>query len=272
MTLTGYLKVTRPPLLILGVVASLGLLSWNGQLHTDPLRSVLIVCTVASANLGWTLRNEVSDIHIDRIKKPSRPLPSGDADYYTVAGFSFLILYISLGFNAWLGIFYHWAYFMGLLGHAGAWVYNCVRKDLVGNICMATTYGVAAFLSLYPHHLLFCIPWSLFTIAHNLNNQHQDWKADQEAGSYTVPQQLGAPKTFALSWGLLTVACVLFFHIFKNTGYYPLLFFMVVTVTTMVSSMSMLLHRRTAHYIVEYVARGLGRALLIIGFLAMLAV
>lgn len=253
---------------ILGLVASIGLLNWSGQLWT--FKALLIVATVFFGNLSWTLANEYYDIDVDRVNKPWKPLPSGDVSKHRVYLLSYISIWISLFANTALAIFFDWMYLLGFLGHLTSGVYNMFRKDLFGNVCMATTYGTGAFLSLYPHQLLFCLPFALFTLAHNLNNQYQDFKAEQTAGVVTVPQQLGKLKTYYFAEFLLLTALVLLVRMFNETSYNPLLLFMAVTITTMISTSSMLTEQKKAHWIIENVARRLGRFLLLVGFLTML--
>lgn len=268
MTLLGYLRVLRLPLAILGLVASVGLLNWSGQLWT--LKAPFIVATVFLANLGWTLANEYMDMETDKINKSWKPLPSGQVNENIVQIMGSLFIFFSWISNVILGFFFNPIYLVGLLAHIPAFIYNCVRKDLFGNVCMAVTYGVAAFLSLYPHNLLFCLPFALFTMAHNLNNQYQDLKAEETVRVVTVPQQLGSQETYWLSQSLLTISFLLFLRIYQDTEYIPLLIFLAVTVTTVISTVSMLIEQKKAYYIIENVARRLGRLLLLIGFLTML--
>lgn len=267
MTLIGYIRVCRPPLMVLGAIAPISLYFWTHRLLD--IRGLLIFLTVFSGNLGWTLANEYMDVDTDAINKPEKPLPSGEVDQIDVARLMGVLIFLSWIFNVCLLLF-HPIYLIGFVGQATSFMYNVVRKDLFGNICMATTYGIGAFLSLYPHYLLFCLPFAMFTLAHNLNNQYQDFEAEQTAGVVTVPQQLGVGKTWYLSWSLLCFALGLFVNIFRTTGYPPILMFLAVTVTTMISTLSMSMEKETAYWVIENVARRLGRFLLIIGFLTMI--
>lgn len=272
MNVYGYIRVCRPPLLFLGVIASLGLLSWSGNLFSSPVQSLLIVATVATGNLGWTLQNEIWDEDVDAIKKPSKPLPSGEVTFDNVASLSFFMFLASIFCNLALSVLFGAVYLWGYLAHFTSFVYNHLRKDLVGNISMAVSYGLAAFISLFPHHLLFCVPWSLLTVAHNLNNQHQDLEADRQAGSYTVPQQIGRISTFILTIFLLAMSLLFFVYLYFETDYKPLLVFITVCLTLMFTTFAMTsyMSKEAGWSIVEYVTRGLGRVLLIIGFLAMI--
>lgn len=269
MTLKGYVKVSRPPLLILGFLGSLGLLSWSGTLQADLAKAVLIVVTVGLVNWSWTLWNEYCDMEVDRVNKPWKPLPSGEVTKKNVWTLAFFLFLWSISCNAVLAFNFGWIYLIGFLGHLTSFVYNIVRKDLIGNVCMAFTYGLAAFISLYPNHLLFCFAFALLTLAHNVTNQVQDVKAERTMGITTIPTQLGKMKTYYLTEILLLISLYLFSYMYSVTYYEPLLIFATATLTTMLAGLSVILEKK-AYRLVENLARRLGRLLLIIGFATML--
>ena len=54
MGLVDFIKVSRPTLLVLGVLASLGLLNWAGHIRVDPVRSFLTALLVFLVN--WAVQ------------------------------------------------------------------------------------------------------------------------------------------------------------------------------------------------------------------------
>lgn len=273
MGLLGYIRVSRPPLLFLGLIASLGLLSWSGHLLEDPVRSWLIVLTVFLGNWGWNLINELWDKDADRINKPWKPVPSGQVSEQNVLGLAANLVLGSFLINVWLVLHYDYIYTIGVLAHVTSFVYNTQRKELVGNICMVATYGVAAFMSLYPNHLLFALGFTLLTLAFNCNTQFQDWQADKAAGVQTLPQQLGTMGTYWLTEILALLVLFIFLRIYLDTGYGPLLVFIATVLSVAISAYYMPhseINRERVDWMIENLTRRLGRILLIIGFLWMI--
>lgn len=273
MGLLGYIRVSRPPLLFLGLIASLGLLSWAGHLREDPVRSWLIALTIFLGNWGWNLVNEVSDKAADSVNKPFKPVPSGQVSETDVLGLACSLILTSFLINVWLALNYDCIYTIGALAHLTSFVYNTRKKELVGNICMAATYGIAAFISLYPNHLLFALGFALLTLAFNCNTQFQDWQADKAAGVRTLPQQLGKMGTYWLTEILALFVLFVFLRIYLDTGYGPLLVFIATVGSVAISAYCMPtseIKRERVDWMIENLTRRLGRFLLIIGFLWMI--
>lgn len=273
MGLLGYIRVSRPPLLFLGLIASLGLLSWSGLIIHEPVRACLVVLTIFSANWGWNLINELFDKTADSVNKPWKPIPSGQVMEDNVAGLAFTLIFLSFFINVWLFFHYDYIYAIGGLAHLTSLTYNALRKDLWGNLSMTATYGLAAFISLYPNNLLFALGFALLTLAFNCNTQFQDRKADRAAGVRTLPLQLGNMETYRLTVVSSFLAAVIFTVIYSTTFYEPLLIFIVIMVFAIVSASSMVLsetNEKRADLLIENLIRRLGRILLIIGFLWMI--
>lgn len=275
MGLLGYIRVSRPPLLFLGLIASLGLLNWAGHLRQDPVRSWLIALTIFLGNWGWNLINEVYDKEADSVNKPHKPVPSGQVSERNILGLAANLILTSFIINVWLGLHYDYVYFVGGLGHLTSLVYNTGRKDLVGNICMSTTYGIAAFMSLYPSHLLFVLGFALLTLAFNCNTLFQDWQADKAVGVQTLPQQLGTMGTYWLTQILALLVFFIFLRISLDTGYGPLLVFIATVISVAISAYCMPyseIKKERVDWMIENLTRRLGRTLLIIGFVWMLCI
>jgi len=269
MGIIGYAKVLRPPLLLLGAVASLGLLKWSGQLETDMVKAFLILLMVFFGNEGWTIYNELHDKEVDRVNKPWKPLPSGQVDELTVFSLVVACLSVSILANCLLLLFYSNFYTLFVAFHISAWIYNAKRRDVLGNMCLGICYGLMALVCVYPSHLLFPLAFGLFTIAHNVNQQFQDVEAERTRGVVTLPQQLGTWMTFYVTECLIALSLVAFGKLFSETGYLPLSLFLVTTAIVAFSTLSMLGERRRAHGVVENLVRRAGRLLLLVGFVWM---
>ena len=265
--LVDFVKVSRPTLLLLGILASLGLLKWAGHIQTDPLRTVLTALLVFLVNWAWTLFNEIRDRKLDRVNKPNKPLPSSKVSSLRVYQVFFTLFCFSVGLNLFMIIYYGWVYAIGLLGHLTAFSYNVGRKDLLGNICMATTYAIACFLSLYPHHLLFCLAFFFFTFGHNIIQQFMDLPAEKAVGIVTVPMQFSDLGAWTLTEFLLFFSLVSFSTLYTQTFHMPLLIFITANIGTAFSAYSIIWGK---HEKIGKITLKLERALLLVGFFAML--
>jgi len=56
----GYLKVLRPPLMILGLIAPLSLYLWSHK--TIDFRGILVITAIFTGNLGYTLLNDLKSL------------------------------------------------------------------------------------------------------------------------------------------------------------------------------------------------------------------
>jgi len=262
--------VSRPPLLILGFLASLGLLNWTGALRLDPVKSAFIILSVGLANWGWTIYNELHDRKVDAINKPYKHLPSGQVDHYNVTLLFFFLIGLSLMSNIILTWKYGAVYIVGFLFHMTAFVYNSGRRDLLGNIFLGFTYGLFAFLSLYPDNLVFSLSFALLTLAGNIANQIQDLRAERAAGVLTLPQQLGKWGTWFFTEAVLSLSFVLFLKMFIETRGPHLLVFLAATAAIAFAACSSIWESKT-EALVENLFRRLARLLLMMGFAIMLS-
>jgi len=267
LTLMGYVKVTRPPLTVLGGIAPLALVLWAGK----PLvwEGLLIVLAVFFGNMGYTMLNEVMDVETDAKNKPWKPLPSGQADLEKVLTASMFLIGFSLASLIVLSLFFNWFYMIGVLGLLFSHIYDVLRKDLLGNICMSGAYGIAALMSLYPKYLEFSLAFFLFTFAFNLAVQYQDLEAEKTVGVVTAPQQLGKNGTFLLGFNLSGLSSALFIDLFIKTSYTPLIFFAIAGVLCLVSIIG-ILYVDPGSRVQELLNRYLARISILVGFISMI--
>lgn len=236
----AWYQITRPALTLLGVLASLALLKWTGQLWTDPVRSVLIVMLVFSANLTWNIYAELRDRKLDRIANPQRPLPSGQLSSPTVYKVWAALFMFSVPLNFVLIGLYGPAYLVGLLGHWAAFTYVGGRKDLIGNFLMGVSYGAAAFISVYPYYLLFSAAFLLWSTGYNIIQQSQKFEGEQAVGILTVPIQFGDVSMLFITEATLTCSLIQYVWLYTETHYIPILMFTACNIMTMLAGYSII--------------------------------
>jgi 4-hydroxybenzoate polyprenyltransferase len=257
-----YFVLLRPPLLVLGLVAPLGLLRWSGKLGT--LEDLLILLTIFLSNASFNVLNELHDIEVDRRKKPSKPLPSGRASLRSAKILTSALLASSLPPAVLLSILSPRYVPMIVLGYTSGMIYNATRKDLVGNFFMGLAYGTASLMCLYPipEATTFSLAFALFTVGHNIMNQVQDLEAEKGL-VVTVPMQIGVRGSLWLSRALSFTALFLYSVILVATPKLSLGLMCVPSVCVIASTV------RTNEKSIEGLVRITGRALLLVAFLVM---
>lgn len=260
MTLLGYVKVTRPPLALLGVIASLSLLRWSGA---DTLKTVLVSLTIALGNIGWNMANELHDVQADAWK-PWKPFTAKQVDPRIVRLVSNTLIFSSITMGGVILVkLYGIVYALSFLGHGFSFVYNMVRKDLAGNLAMSGAYGVAATLSLYPEHLFFVFGFMYLTLGFNLLTQWQDQPYEEKVKVKTAAMQLGDHGVSSLSVALCIGACYVFLVLPLGIAKLP---FIATAIAVILGSSAVFLKKRG---LVEVFCRYLARLMLILAFLTL---
>lgn len=269
ITLLGYVRVSRPPLLLLGFLASISLLTWSGNIQ-DTTKAILIVSAIGIGNWGMNILNEVHDEPVDRVNKAYKPCPSGQVNMDVCRRLGWLLVLISCVLSAMLTSFYG-IYVVAFFGLLMSYVYNFLSRDILGNLAMSTAYAVAAFMSLYPKHLLFVLSFFILTLTFNLLTQFQDRSAERTKGVVTAPLQLGDRRTGQVVIILSLVGMFLQIQLLQ-ASYVPMsVFFLVFAVLGSVgTSVISLSDEKKRFQIIENGCRRLGRLLLIVGFGLML--
>lgn len=271
MTLKGYFKAFRPPLFLLGWLAPIALLKWAGGLYS--LKGLLIVLGVGLSNWCWTAYNEYSDVDIDKVNKSWKPCPSGMVDMGRLLRIILILLSLSCMCLAYLSFYVDPVYFLGFPMQFTAFIYNHGRRDLIGNLAMGTTYGLAAFLPLYPNHLWFPLAFGILTISGgNIPVQYQDWVAERSGKRRLIFDQIGVKWSAVFASALTFICYNVFMYETTVTGYFPLFFFFLYAFMTLVSDISMAsrVSEETKYIIIEWMNRRLGRISLLLGFIFML--
>lgn len=263
--LWAVVQLYRPPLLVLGFLASYSLLLWTGQ-ETPGLKPVLVIFAIAFGNLAFNTFNEYFDRWTDAVNKPWKPLPSGMVSPQLALWSAVAFLNVSAICTVLLSALYDVFYLIGFVGYACAAVYNVLRKkDLVGNAFMAATYGIAALMATYPEwpHMLFAAPFTLYTMTVNILAQWQDIEADRASGLVTAPIQLGRRLLpFCLSLSAVGITCFTWLYL-----YFRRLFLLLCVAAYSVVVPSGYCVAKGDRQLFEWVWRRIGRLLLIVAFL-----
>jgi len=208
--LNDWIKLFRPPLLILGFLASFSLMYYTGKWGS--LESILILLSIGFGNMYFNLMNEIMDVRQDRINKPWKPLPSRKIDIMVAREISDYLLLLTLTLVLILIILDRF-YLIAIIGFIGGYVYNVFsRRDIIGNVALCTTYTVAAYMSSYPYLLDFAVAFGLTTMAFNIGVQIQDMEADKIAGVKTIPLQIGSGNSRILAFIILSITFLLSFE------------------------------------------------------------
>jgi len=209
MSAIDYLKLLRPPLLFLGMLAPYSLMVYYGKWGTQEAWYILLA--IAFGNCAFNVFNEIADRNVDRVLKPWKPIPSGKVDVPSA---------LLIAFLSWIASYYfllhlEWTYIcLGVLGYLGAFVYNVMQvRCVLGNLALGFTYAVAAYMATYPHGLEFVVPWMLLVMGFNIAVQVQDVEGDRRVGLRTVPVELGVGNAKILSSVLTVIAALLFLRL-----------------------------------------------------------
>ncbi len=222
----SWLRLCRAPNLIL-VFLSVMVGGFMGGF--SPLWRILIAGLSASLVAGGgNVWDDIFDLRIDRVNRPSRPLPSGDIDLMGVLRLASLLFLGGLGLSLLLGLE---AIFLALLSFLLLLFYPLFsrRKGLVGNLVISLLSG---FAFLYggiavgnPQGAL--IP-ALFALLYHLGRELlkdiEDREGDRAGGKTTYPLVHGlnaSLRLVTLSFGGLI--CLTFLPFLLNIYHLPYL-------------------------------------------------
>jgi len=246
-----YLKLLRPPLLFLGLLAPVSLMrffhSWDWY----------VLGAIFFFNASFNVFNEVFDVETDRINKPHKPLPSGEADIGKSLLLAFLLSYIGLVFLVSLPTE---KALLGFIAFVSGAIYNLFKeRGTIGNLCLGSTYGLAAYISSYPNGLIFSTAFGLLTIFFNIGVQLQDLDAEKKAGIKTFPMYFSL---YSLAY-ILTLLLVIILEL--------IIFSEVPIISKIIFSIAAFSVAKGIYYgEYELFIRIFGRGLLILLFLSLL--
>jgi geranylgeranylglycerol-phosphate geranylgeranyltransferase len=227
--LIAYLQLIRPGNVIIATGAVLvGALS-SGRGPGEP---VWLACLVAGLiTAGGNVINDVYDLEIDRINKPSRTLPSGRADRRPAAILGATLLLCGVIISPALG----WRGFLIALAVALLLVaYSARLKGTIlwGNLAVSAAAGLAFVYggiaarrvapALIPAGFAF-----LFHLGREILKDAQDVAGDRAEGARTLPAAAGVGE--ALGWaGLFFILLIAASPVPFLAGWYSLVYLIMV--------------------------------------------
>ncbi len=230
--MTSYLELTRPlNNLITALAVFIG--AWIAGLtgYMDKLFFALLSASFISA--GGYVINDYFDLEIDKINKPSRPLPQGEIRPRSALVFSFILFMVGIFFSLFIK---NIALILAIMAIALLILYSFKfkRTPLFGNLVVSFICGLAFIygglvgrdfrLSLIPAGFAF-----LFHLGREIIKDIEDIKGDISSGAQTLPVVSGINLSLLLTTivfsGLLFLTIIpYYFKIF------PLLYLIIVLV------------------------------------------
>lgn len=233
MKLTSLLKITRPINVIITfisiIVAAIICHSESFSIQNVLLAAFSATLTAASGNII----NDISDIEIDKINRPMRPLPSGKITIKEAYVLISTLIFISL-FLAFLISFP--VFIIVIVSHLLLFLYSKYLKriPLLGNITVAFLTGlVFIFGGVVVENPNTAIIPAVFAFLINLIREvvkdMQDIEGDINSGVKSIPIQLGFKKSkFIILF--LTLTLILLTNYPFITKLYNIEFFIVVMI------------------------------------------
>ncbi len=208
MSLKQYIKIARPANLLL--VASVVLIAAT---LFDPFPNfwtfiLAVLCPVLITAAGNTV-NDICDIEIDRINKPSRPLPSGDLNIERAR--VFMVVMFILGNLAGLLLGF-WSLFISLFVATLLlfwYAYRLRHIALVGNIvvsflsALTFLFAAQAFGDLKLGYVPFLLTFIL-SLVREIVKDLEDMDGDKAHDSKTLPVIIGETPTRVIA-GIISV-------------------------------------------------------------------
>lgn len=244
-----YISLARPFTLIpplLGIISG-AVCAWGSVHNPDPARAVTlpVLLTVALGSLSASFLNAASnainqiyDVEIDRINKPSRPLVTGElspAQGWKATWIWYLLAIIPTWwvvvypYNRWSEKFfaplaYHECFFIYVAGMLFTFVYSAPafgrtkKHPILANLTIAIPRGCLLKVAGWSMvaHVFSLEPWfigsifMLFLLGAASTKDFSDMKGDEAGGCRTLPIQYGVKRAawmiapfFVLPWLLL---------------------------------------------------------------------
>lgn len=205
----AFIQLTRP---LNGGITFLSVLVATVLVRGSWVFSRVVLACLSAALVAGTgnALNDYFDLEIDRINKPSRPLPSGKAKPKEAVVLSIILFAIALGLAFLLGI-------PEVIIVSSAivllWAYAAVLKKeaLIGNIIVSFLGGLAfVFGGIVVHARASCLIPALFAFLFHLGREIikdvEDMKGDSALGIMTLPLKIGLRPALicaAVSFGVL---------------------------------------------------------------------
>ena len=213
---TGVLGVFLGAMLALGGLPE-GQIAWS---------TLLQAISVWSFMCSWNALNDYLDLEIDRINRPSRPLPSGAISEVTAKRGIALMMVVSLlsiagaisiardqpeGIEGWYPALVIWLGALFLLANyesTGSYSLRLKERGLPGNIAislsvgMVVLFGAAGVFEPYNERAwaMFAVG-VLYTLAREIVKDIEDMEGDEGRNTYAM--RVGSEKARTVAWILL---------------------------------------------------------------------
>ena len=212
MSATGFFKITRPAnAVVSGITAIIAYLIATGTLIPSAVLLLIIVTLITAAG---NVINDYFDADIDRINRPSRPIPCGTVSPIAARGFAvtlFLAGLLAALFTPPLCLS------IALINTLILVLYAAKLKSLpvVGNAAVAyLTASIFLFGGAFAggNALILMLPLAvitfLATMARELLKDAEDVEGDAAGGADTLPIRIGIRSTSRIALGFALAAAV----------------------------------------------------------------
>jgi len=215
-TIIGILKLTRPlNAMLAGVAVWLGL--HLGGAEADMSLIVFGALSAALVAAFANIDNDIADVAIDRVNRPTRPLPASQVTLRQAFLASLIVLAAGLVAARFCGkpalaVAGGVAIFLLLYNRWGK------RRLLIGNVMIALAGGmpvVFAGIILEPAPGRWKYIWvayslgAAFHLVREILKDVQDVEGDEQAGAKTLPVVIGPPLAARMAAGLLVLFSLL---------------------------------------------------------------
>jgi len=230
MELKAFIEITRPHNCILaGVVGLLGAIVAAGH-FPSPEKAILAFLVVTLGCAGGNTINDYFDYEIDKINRPSRPLPRGAMSRKTALWYSLALMAVGLLFALLINIY---AFVLAFIAYTAMVLYAWKLKPLpfVGNLVVAgltgatPLYGAIAVGKIgLAGYLALCA--FLVNVAREVVKDIEDVEGDISKGARTLPIVWGKKRAAYVGafFAVLTViASVLPIRAGVGLGYYAMI-------------------------------------------------
>ena len=229
MELKAFIEITRPHNCILaGVVGLLGAIVAAGH-FPSPEKAILAFLVVTLGCAGGNTINDYFDYEIDKINRPSRPLPRGAMSRKTALWYSLALMAVGLFLALLINIY---AFVLAFIAYTAMVLYAWKLKPLpfVGNLVVAgltgatPLYGAIAVGKIgLAGYLALCA--FLVNVAREVVKDIEDVEGDISKGARTLPIVWGKKRAAYVGafFAVLTViASVLPIRTGVGLGYYAM--------------------------------------------------
>ncbi len=159
------------------------------------------------------VHNDILDVEVDRINRPSRPLPRGMVNLRTAGLMAGVMAVLGVSLGVYLGV---WAFVITVSAVLILYSYNrwLKMKPLVGNVVVSLLTALAfIFGALLAGNIIGGVIPAVFSLLFHFSREvvkdMEDFKGDRERMGNTFTQKYGLLNSARLSVGSLVVLIIL---------------------------------------------------------------